>query len=208
MSAQDTGNTETKGEQTTGLWLRNVLVKNSWRSPVLVPQFLYPPATKPEKCVIVMRFIANLEKVDRDGQPYDEDAEMESSDSDSDDQDIQDAKSNRTYENQRFRNDILRGARHVKWTLMKILPNGEEVKVPNSVYLNRMSRYENDLEIEDEDGRSKYVDRMVPDGFNTALYKQTDLTGTKFRFELSNQEPFLIRNFKMDVMSALDLNIR
>lgn len=193
-------------EQKTGLWLDHIIVRNKWKSPILAPQFYSPPSVMPSECTIVMRFVANLERLNAKGKPYpDHTEDLDSEEELSDDEDIKDAKSSNTYEI--FRDDILRGARpkHVKWRLIKILPNVDREVVPQSSYLTRKARYENDIEMQGDDGEIHYVDRIVPDGYNAGLYRQKDLTGTKFQFELSSENPFLIRNFYMDAMNAIDL---
>jgi hypothetical protein len=185
-------------EQSRCLWIENVLVSNSgniWRSPILVPSFARRPSPLPSVCTVVMRFTANLERLNKQGEPFPASSVLESDDSDDDE--IEKAKRTDTYKC--FRDDIIRGARprHVTWKLIKILPDGKKVEVPTSTYLTRMSRYE------DEDDEGAQMNRVVPDGFNTGLHRQKEATGTKFQFELSGDRPFLIRNFRMDCLSAI-----
>lgn len=188
-----------------GLWLNNVIVNKIWKSPFLVARLASLSAR--EKCLVVMRFTANLEKVDRQGTPYPKTLTAEQllymEDEEQKVELTQQAKETDTYE--LFRDDILRAARDVKWTLTQFCPDGSSLVVPNDKYLTCMSRYEDDLEQEDELGCMKMVERVVPDGFHTALYRETLPNGTKFQFELSSPTPFVIRTFHMDAFSALSI---
>lgn len=161
----------------------------------------HPPSETTARCRVIMRFTANLERLDSKGEPYLADS-SDCEENDDNDEDIEQAKATDTYG--MFRSDILRGARpkHVRWTLTKILPDGQRQVVPNSCYLTRMARYEDDLELSNYDGEIQTMDRIVPDGFNAGLYCQEDPLGTKFQFQLKGKQPFLIRNFRMDTFSA------
>ena len=60
------------------------------------------------------------------------------------------------------------------------------------------------MEVEGEDGNIQFVNRFVPCGYNAGLYRQEDLYGTMFQFELKGKYPFWIKNFNIDNISALD----
>ena len=53
--------------------MKKMKVKSIWKSPFLFPTFSFPTDKIPKECVVVIRFHANLEKLNRKGKCYPED---------------------------------------------------------------------------------------------------------------------------------------
>ncbi len=177
--------------QTSPLWAKDITVdQKTWTSPFLLTKGKDEGGRKGK---VIMRWIANLEKVNPPTH----------SDGEDDDSDIEDAKSNGTYK--MFRDDILRGAKDVTWKLVRHLPNGSSQIVPEKSYLRRMSWHEDDLEQQDiTTGEITTADRIVPDGFYSGLFREDEMQeeGTRYQFTLSWDKPFIIRKFRMDTFRS------
>lgn len=192
--------------------LKNVEVHSGkWQSPELDP-ILPNGMSQGDMCTVTIRFMAALERFTPKGKPFAENSSDEEEDWNDlaeklKGSDIEEAKSSNTFE--LHKKNIVRAARprDVKWVFTKILQNGRRLEVPRLEYvLNRMECYEEDIEMEDEDGKetTRTITREVPSGLNSGLYQFSNPAGTKFQFELisKKRKPFLIRKFVVDRLSA------
>lgn len=167
-----------------------------------------PQETK-DDVLVVFRFTCKLETLNpKTSLPFSEDASFSdvSSDEDQDDEDVQEAKQSDTYS--LFREDILKGARDIKWTLTETTPERHSRIIPEHRYLTRGGVYEDDMEIEDDEtGTTCTRDRVVPSGYYAGLYRDSTKQGSTFQISLKRKgkRAFFIRYFRVDVFNTQPL---
>lgn len=176
------------------MFINKLLVKGGvWKSGVLSPT--KSAALLDQDVLVIMRWTANLRKVD---------ANPASDDDSNNDPEVKKAKASDTYD--LFRKKILTGERAITWTLTETTGDTTRV-IPEEDYLTRGEIYEDDEEVEDEDGEIKMQDRRVPTGFYTALYRHAAKSDSTYTITLTQNQgkSFCIHKFHMDVCSMQPL---